>query len=785
MDPKSPEFSDYYINGIQDGQDTILTNPDQNPSLTNGFDFHVPSPDLSFMDVPFLPSNSEPAASFPSSVSVSGADEVSFTATTGWSPGGDSFPPASDTESSDPVLKFISQILMEENVENEPWEDPLALRYTEQRLYEALGQQYPPPPPPPPPINEPQLVLNQNMESPNTDVSGSIYGCATNNHPSTSPETGTGTDNLWGEDVGFQNPALLQVPLPSDHNFQSNSNHLSSQFSAESNDTLGNMGNSLMEPSATELMVQNIFSDSESVLQFKRGFEEASKFLPTSNQLIINLESSTFATNQKEGVSNVVVKEDKRERQQSPDRSKGGKNHERENRDLEEERSTKHSAVYVEEGELSDMFDKVLLYAFKPVDNEDVKHEESRTLQKNEHPSESNGGKSRSKRQGKKKETIDLRTLLILCAKAISSFDNRTAGELLKQIREHSSPSGDGSQKLAHYLANGLAARLDGSGSRIQNFYGFLTSKKVTAADKLKAYKVHLTACPFKKLAIAFANDMISKVAEKATALHIVDFGIDYGFHWPILIHLLSMRPGGPPKLRITGIELPQRGFRPAERIEETGRRLARYCERFNVPFEYKAMAVQNWDTIQLEDLQIDKNEMLAVNNFYRFEYLLDESAQVDCPRNAVLKLIKSMDPDIVIHSVVNASYNAPFFVTRFREALFHFSAMYDMLDTTVPREEPARLMIENEVYGRQAMNVVACEGSERVPRPEVYKQWQFRNIRAGFKPFPLDQELMQELRHKLKTCYHKDFVIDEDGDWMLQGWKGRILNASSCWVPA
>ncbi|GKV32896.1 hypothetical protein SLEP1_g41462 [Rubroshorea leprosula] len=110
---------------------------------------------------------------------------------------------------------------------------------------------------------------------------------------------------------------------------------------------------------------------------------------------------------------------------------------------------------------------------------------------------------------------------------------------------------------------------------------------------------------------------------------------------------------------------------------------------------------------------------------------------------------------------------------------------MYDMLDTTIPREEPARLIIENEWYGRHATNVVACEGLERGSRPELYKQWQFRNIRAGFKPFPLDQELMQKFRHKLKTYYHKDFVIDEDGDWMLQGWKGRILYASSCWVPA
>jgi hypothetical protein len=82
-------------------------------------------------------------------------------------------------------------------------------------------------------------------------------------------------------------------------------------------------------------------------------------------------------------------------------------------------------------------------------------------------------------------------------------------------------------------------------------------------------------------------------------------------------------------------------------------------------------------------------------------------------------------------------------------------------------------------------MNVVACEGQERVERPETYKQWQARTVRAGFKTLPLEQKLMTKFRGKLKTYYHKDFVIDEDNDWMLQGWKGRIIYASSCWVPA
>ena len=76
------------------------------------------------------------------------------------------------------------------------------------------------------------------------------------------------------------------------------------------------------------------------------------------------------------------------------------------------------------------------------------------------------------------------------------------------------------------------------------------------------------------------------------------------------------------------------------------------------------------------------------------------------------------------------------------------------------------------------------CEGSERVQRPETYKQWQVRNTRAGFKQLPLNEELMAKFRSKLKE-YHRDFVLDENNNWMLQGWKGRIFNASTCWFPA
>ncbi|CAI8592321.1 unnamed protein product [Vicia faba] len=242
--------------------------------------------------------------------------------------------------------------------------------------------------------------------------------------------------------------------------------------------------------------------------------------------------------------------------------------------------------------------------------------------------------------------------------------------------------------------------------------------------------------------------------------------------------------PGGPAKLRITGIEIPQPGFRPAEWVEETGRRLEKYCKKFNVPFEYNCIA-QKWDTIRLEDLQIDRNEITFVSCLYRLKNLPDETVAVNCPREAVLKLVRKINPKIFFHGVVNGSYSAPFFLTRFREALYHFSSLFDMFEANVPREDTQRLTLEKGLFGRDAINVIACEGAERVERPETYKQWQIRNRRAGFKQIRLDTKLVNETKAMLKREYHKDFVVDEDGKWVLQGWKGRILNAFSAWVPA
>ncbi|VFQ98836.1 unnamed protein product [Cuscuta campestris] len=467
-------------------------------------------------------------------------------------------------------------------------------------------------------------------------------------------------------------------------------------------------------------------------------------------------------------------------------------------RELEEceewRRRRKQSAVYghhVEEEEeddddeddveLSEMFDRFLLCsdpneysmniqpaaAGKRKEIGRVKHDDD------EH------NKSKNPRLG-----IDLSALLISCAKSIASYDHRTASEHLKEIRLHCSPSGNGDQRLAYVFAQGLEARLAGTTTPP------VPPKKITAFDLLEAYRSYMQTCPFAKITFAFANKMIYLASSGAKTIHIIDFGILFGFQWPILIQHLSNRPGGPPRVRITGIELPPPGFPPqppAQLVHQTGRRLAKYCHRFGVPFEYNGIPTRNWEGVRVEDLKLSGSgdEMVVVNCIFRFKDMLDESVGMENnPRDAVLRLIRKLNPNLFVHSIVNGSVNSPFFDIRFREALFHYNAHFDILEKTLPRDDPQRALFEQEFFGREAFNVVACDGEERVSRPETYKKWGARSAGAGFRILPLNPEVTGMLRKKVKTGYHKEFVFDEDCDWMLQGWKGRILCAASCWVP-
>lgn len=652
------------------------------------------------------------------------------------------------------VLGYIKQMLMEEDTEEKysMFHDSLALQHTERSFYQVITHQKSSSPSSTHHHHHHHVHSNPSsrVESPEQNVSG----CSSDNSTGSSGSTSISSDSQWS--VDYNTPTLPNTfTFPDNFAFHSNS---TSTTQSSTNTGFGFLDNTLLDSAFQE--------------QFKRGLEQGTSFLPKHTPFIVDTDSTAFSA-----VPTVVIKT---ETEESVEEEHFLSVSRRRNRDQEEYeadgRIRKTSATYVDESELSELLDKVVLGTGlgKRVPSDTALYQNDETLLL----ANMFGGEVRKSDE----EVVDLRALLMLCAQAVASDSPSFAKQLLKQIKQHSSPIGNDTQRLAHYFGNALEACLDGTGFQV---YSVLSSKRISAKDMVKAYCAYASVCPFEKITIIFANKSICFQSENAETVHVIDFGIRYGFKWPSLISILSKRPGGPPKLRITGIDQPQPGFRPEERVLETGRRLEHYCKRFNVPFEFNAIA-RKWDTIRFEDLKIEKNEFVAVNCMFELEHLLDESVVLDNPREAVLRLIKKANPDIFVHSIVNGSHDVPFFVSRFREALFHYSALFNMLETNIDREDPTRLMFEKELFGREIMNIIACEGCERVERPQTYKQWQLQNMRIGFRLLPLDQRVIERIKNRLRQDAHDtNFMLEVDGGWVLQGWKGRILHASSCWVPA
>ncbi|XP_037421325.1 scarecrow-like protein 14 [Triticum dicoccoides] len=490
-------------------------------------------------------------------------------------------------------------------------------------------------------------------------------------------------------------------------------------------------------------------------LAFLKGMEEASKFLPPDITLSIN--EGTVV-----GGGNAVSLNNKKRAALALEPDVG-----------------RPSKLMMPEQEERKMFDEMMFQEHEIC----MKGTQNLTAAVDGEPGKNSRKNGRSRKAVDDSEMVDLHTLLLNCAQALSTDNRQSAIELLKRIRQHSSPKGDAGQRLAHYFANGLEARLAGRGSEL---YQSLLLSRISVADFLKANQLYTAACCCKKVAYIFADKTICNAVAGKRRLHIVDYGLNQGLQWPGLLRMLAAREGGPPEVRITGIDLPQPGFHGAYHIEETGRRLSNFARVFGVPFKFRGIPAKR-ETVRPEDLNIDRDEVLVVISLCHFRHLMDESLGFDgpSPRDQVLNNIRKMRPDVFIHGIMNGSYGATSFLTRFREALFHYSAQFDLLDTTAPRDNEGRLLLERDIFGRSCLNVLACEGADRVERPETYKQWQLRNHRAGLRQLPLNPEVVKLVLDKVKDNYHRNFVVDADQRWLLHRWKGRVLYAWSSWIAA
>lgn len=149
---------------------------------------------------------------------------------------------------------------------------------------------------------------------------------------------------------------------------------------------------------------------------------------------------------------------------------------------------------------------------------------------------------------------LNLKDVLIHCARAIAEDDLPTANGLMEVLGQMVSVSGEPIQRLGAYMLEGLRARLERSGSSI---YKTLKCEVPTGAELMSYMSVLFQICPYWRFAYMSANVVIREALENEPRIHIIDFQIAQGSQWVPLIQDLARQPGGPPRIRITVLMIP------------------------------------------------------------------------------------------------------------------------------------------------------------------------------------------------------------------------------------
>ncbi|OMO60364.1 Transcription factor GRAS [Corchorus capsularis] len=117
----------------------------------------------------------------------------------------------------------------------------------------------------------------------------------------------------------------------------------------------------------------------------------------------------------------------------------------------------------------------------------------------------------------------------------------------------------------------------------------------------------------------------------------------------------------------------------------------------------------------------------------------------------------------------------------QFMEALHYYSAIFDSLDTMLPKYDTRRAKMEQFYFAEEIKNIVSCEGPARIERHERVDQWRRRMSRAGFQPAPIKMVMQaKKWLGKFKVC--EGYTIVEDKGCLVLGWKSKPIIAASCW---
>ncbi|CAK9138909.1 unnamed protein product [Ilex paraguariensis] len=373
---------------------------------------------------------------------------------------------------------------------------------------------------------------------------------------------------------------------------------------------------------------------------------------------------------------------------------------------------------------------------------------------------------------------VELVQCLLASVEKISQQQFDRARKLLIQCDDSSSNKGNPVQRVVYYFSEALREKID---HETGGFTSQCLGKKQSRDTVEAVMSPNPTIISFYKNIPFIQVSQFSGVQALidnlggAKKVHIIDLEIRGGTHCTILMQALAARGECPLEhLKITAV-----GTRLKPKIEETGNRLMSFARSMNLSFSFNVVMVADMLDLNEYLFELDSEEVVAVYSSCILNSMIQRPDRLEC----LMRVMRNINPCVMVVTEIEASHNSPIFVNRFIETLFFYGAFFDALADGMRHDEPNRMMSES-IYTSQAIrNIVAAEGEDRTLRHVNIHTWRMFLARFGMVEIDLSLSSLYQANMLLTNfACGSSCRLEIDGKSLMIGWKETPMFSLSVW---
>ncbi|KAA8527381.1 hypothetical protein F0562_034904 [Nyssa sinensis] len=377
-------------------------------------------------------------------------------------------------------------------------------------------------------------------------------------------------------------------------------------------------------------------------------------------------------------------------------------------------------------------------------------------------------------------ETRDVRLVYLVLASAEKACEQKfdRAIKLLKGCDWLSSNTGNPVQRVVYYFSEALKQKIDRETRRITS-KGFGKKQSFYIEEAMMGLNPALLALhqnmPFSQVGQFTGMQAIIENVAEAKRIHIIDLQIRSGMQWTGLMQALAARYERPLELlKITAV-----GTKSKPKIEETGKRLMSFAQSMDLTFSFNVVMVSAMLDLTEDLFELEGGEMIAVYSEHFLRTMIAQPNQSEY----LMRVIRNINPCIMVVVEVEADHNSPVFVNRFVETLFFYSAYFDCLEDCMDRNDINRMITESVYFSHEIRNILAAKEGERTIQHAKINHWRTLFAQQGMMETQLSTSSLYQASLVVKnfSC-GKSCTLDMDGKCLIMGWKGTPMFSLSAW---